>query len=184
MAKNINLTAAIVLMAISFVAGVLTRHYNIPPIPQVAELKNQLLPLVRKALPPNKLIEIVAYKKHTTLYVDRPYFETLGVIDLKGAYLVKIERHRKIPIKLHVISPVVAFRFINDGNDNSVFDGWTRTSDEVFVNGQSSQDNIVIRKQFEPGIHLIAAGGPVSSSPLLIKAFDRGVQRTDFEIQN
>ena len=62
MAKNINLTAAIVLMAIAFVAGVLTRHYNIPSIPQVAELKNQLLPLVRKALPPNKLIEIVAYK--------------------------------------------------------------------------------------------------------------------------
>ncbi len=122
---------------------------------------------VKDATPPK--IRILPYGKGTPLFSDRNYEDEIGSKSLESSYVVQLPRHFDGNITLVTNEPTIIYRLISDDNDNQTFSDWNQTEIPVLVNGASSKHTKVVSKAFNSGEIELPSGGPVCSSPLLVK---------------
>lgn len=119
------------------------------------------------ATPPK--VRILPYAKGTPLFSDRNYEDEIGSTPLESSYVVQLPRHFDGNITLITSDQVIIYRLISDDNDNQIFTDWNLTEIPVLVNGASSKHTKVVSKAFNSGEIELASGGPVCSSPVLVK---------------
>lgn len=112
---------------------------------------------------------ITQYTKGMPLFSDRTYHDTIGDKALESLYLIQIPRHRKFPIEFESSTPIEVLRLVSDANDNQIFEDWEKSDIKVYVKGASCIHTGVVTKTFEPGKITLSPGGPVASSPILIR---------------
>jgi hypothetical protein len=160
--------------------GVVWRHYNLAPFPQLHHWKNS-----PTLFPERNATAIVLYDKTVPLFLDRLFLDGSGTNAFDGSYLIQIQRHRHEDIKLLAKKELIAYRLLSDhpANDNSVFADWGYTDIRVKVVGDSCTHQSVVKKKLSVGVHLLPAGGPVASSPLLIKVVGQDTHDLSFEVR-
>tara|TARA_B100000212_G_C27241462_1_gene476074 strand:+ start:106 stop:627 length:522 start_codon:yes stop_codon:yes gene_type:complete len=121
----------------------------------------------KNATPPN--IRILPYAKGTPLFSDRNYEDELGSKSLEPSYVVQLPRHLDANITLMASEKIIIYRLLSDDNDNQIFSDWNLTEIPVLVNGASSKHTKVVSKAFNSGEIELSSGGPVCSSPVLVK---------------
>ena len=112
---------------------------------------------------------ITKYTKKIPVFSDRLYFDSIGDKRLEGLYLVQIPRHTRKNIKINAHKPITIYRFITDRNTNRSLHTWTATKIPIFVRGHTCTHTRVVKKDFPAGMITLHPGGPVASSPILIK---------------
>ena len=130
-----------------------------------SELNEQLT--AKNATPPK--IRILPYAKGTPLFSDRNYEDEIGSTTLEPGYVVQLPRHFDGNITLMASEQIIIYRFISDDNNNQIFSDWNITEIPVLVNGASSKHTKVVSKAFNAGEIELSSGGPVCSSPVLVK---------------
>ena len=119
------------------------------------------------ASPPK--IRILPYSKGIPLFSDRNYEDEIGSKTLEPSYVVQLPRHFDGNITLVANEPSIIYRLISDDNDNQIFSDWNVTEIPVLVNGVSSKHTKVVTKAINAGEIELSSGGPVCSSPVLVK---------------
>ena len=114
-------------------------------------------------------IRILPYAKGTPLFSDRNYEDEIGSKSLEPSYVVQFPRHFDGNITLVANEPSIIYRLISDDNDNQIFSDWNVTEIPVLVNGVSSKHTKVVTKAINAGEIVLSSGGPVCSSPVLVK---------------
>ena len=165
--------------------GVAWRHYNIAPFPQLHRWAHpKTIPLTPHGpIPKHNATAIVLYKKNVPLFIDRHYFDSSGTEIFDGSYLIQIQRHRTTSIKLLAQKGLIAYRILSESNDNTPFADWERSNVKAMVQGYGCAHEIIVHKKLAPGEHLLPAGGPIASSPLLIKVIEQDISDLGFEVQ-
>lgn len=148
------------------------------PFPQLHEWRYP--PEVR--VPLSEKMLITRYTAGTPVYLDRQYFDTIGDERLEGLFLVQIPRHRLDNVVIEAHRPVAIYRFISDDNINTDFDSWTSSDIPIKVRGHSTTFTGVVEKDFPAGIITLHPGGPVASSPILIKVRNYTAPPLAFEL--
>ena len=132
-----------------------------------------MLVLVGSSLPLPRQLEIVAYAgDRVSVYSNRNYVNTLGHAALLGLEIVRLPRHHQHDIRLRSETPLVAYRFLCDRNQNASFDDWRREPVEVFVKGNSCTFREVVSRELPAGEHRLTPGGPKAAAPLLVRSGD------------
>jgi len=121
----------------------------------------------KNATPPK--IRILPYAKGVPLFSDRNYEDEIGSITLEPGYVVQLPRHFDGNITLMAREQIIIYRLISDENDNQIFSDWNLTEIPVLVNGSSSKHTKVVSKAYKAGEIELSSGGPVCSSPVLVK---------------
>ena len=121
----------------------------------------------KNATPPK--IRILPYAQGTPLFIDRNYEDEIGSKSLESSYVVQLPRHFDGNITLVANEPTIIYRLISDDNDNQLFSDWNVTEIPVLVNGSSSKHTKVVSKAYKAGEIELSSGGPVCSSPVLVK---------------
>jgi hypothetical protein len=150
------------------------------PFPQ---LYNWKYPLETR-VPLSKKIIITRYTAKTPVFVDRQYFDSIGDERLEGLFLVEIPRHHSENIIINSHRAVSIYRFLTDDNINTHFDSWTSSDIPIKVQGWSTTHTRVVKKDFPAGIITLNPGGPVASSPILIKVQEPTSLPLAFEVLN
>jgi len=115
-------------------------------------------------------LQVVPYEDgKTPLYSDRPYVNAKPV-PIVGYQAVLIRRHLRSDIEIRTGGSVDVVRLLSDVNDNSVFDEWESLEWALSVQGASSDYTRAVVKPFDGPEVRLPPGGPVSASPLLVKA--------------
>ena len=130
-----------------------------------SELNEQSI--AKNTTPPK--IRILPYSKGTPLFSDRNYEDEIGPTLLESSYVVQLPRHFDGNITLMTTEEIIIYRLISDDNDNQIFVDWNLTEIPVLVNGASSKHTKVVSKAFNSGEIELSSGGPVCSSPVLVK---------------
>ena len=123
----------------------------------------------KNAAPPK--LRILPYSKGTPLFSDRSYEDEIGSKSLESSYVVQLPRHFDGNITLVASEQIIIYRFISDDNNNQIFYDWNQTEIPVLVNGASSKHTKVISKAYKAGEVDLPSGGPVCSSPILVKHY-------------
>ena len=123
----------------------------------------------KNATPPK--IRILPYAQGTPLFSDRNYEDEIGSKSLEPSYVVQLPRHFDGNITLVASEQIIIYRFISDDNNNQIFYDWNQTEIPVLVNGASSKHTKVISKAYKAGEVDLPSGGPVCSSPILVKHY-------------
>ena len=172
--KIINKKFNFLLIAISFIIGIFWHKFQLEPIGMIREISNKYKLTFIKEKEMKKVkrwyeakFTFSIYKKGIPLFLDRSYSEEIGDSRLEGLYLIQIPRHFRKNIIIKSDIPITVYRMldINENNLNYIYE---KTDIKVKVVGHSLTHNIVVEKFFEPGIITLSAGGPTSSSPILI----------------
>ncbi len=148
------------------------------PFPQLNELKYP--PEVR--VPKSEKMITVIYTTETPVYSDRLYFDTIGDERLEDLSLVQIPRHHPDNMIIEAYRPITVYRFISDDNDNTPFDSWTPTDIPINVQGFTTTHTRVVKKDFPAGMITLNPGGPIASSPILIKVHNYTAPSFEFEV--
>lgn len=148
------------------------------PFPQIHEWRYP--PEVR--VPKSEKMVITRYSAGTSVFQDREYFDTIGDERLEGLYLVQIPRHYSDNIIIEAHTPVTIYRFISDDNVNTDFDSWTPSDIPIKVRGFTTTHTRVVTKDFPAGKITLPPGGPVASSPILIKVHNYTAPPLEFEV--
>ena len=135
--------------------------------------KNATLPKIR----------ILPYAKGTPLFSDRNYEDEIGSTTLEPGYVVQLPRHFDGNITLMASEKIIIYRLISDDNDNQIFSDWNLTEIPVLVNGSSSKHTKVLSKTFNAGEIQLSSGGPLCSSPVLVKQVKASVSICPFRIK-
>jgi len=112
----------------------------------------------------------VQYDVGVPLFSDRIYHDTIGNIAFDDTHVLQIPRHSTLPIRIELTSSVEIYRFITESNDNSIFEDWDVTGIKIGVYGHSCSHTKVVSKEFDKGTLILYPGGPIASSPILIKS--------------
>ncbi len=104
----------------------------------------------------------------TPVFRDRAYVNESPDPGLDGLRIVRIPRHLRFPIELELAEPARVLRFLSDENDNAPFADWEPLPALVNVPGRSCVLTRAVAKEFPPGVHALAPGGPVAAAPLLL----------------
>lgn len=158
------------------------------PIPQIRLVKEYFYPLEERKLTPAMLTQsidkiIVPYKSGVPVFSDRPYVDEIGHKALDGGYVVRIPRHLDYSVFLKIEKPVIIYRMLSPKNDNNVFKDWENTDLKSRVVGYSCSHTQIVKKQYEPGDYHLPAGGPESSSPIIVKESNKNTLNNDFPIK-
>lgn len=135
----------------------------------------------KNATPPK--IRILPYAKGTPLFSDRNYEDEIGSKTLDSSYVVQLPRHFDGNITLMTSEQIIVYRLISDDNDNQIFSDWNVTEIPVLVNGVSSKHSKVLSKAFNAGEIELSSGGPVCSSPVLVKQVKTTDSKFPFRIK-
>lgn len=114
-------------------------------------------------------IRILPYAKGTPLFSDRNYEDEIGSTPLESSYVVQLPRHFDGNITLISNESLIIYRLVSFENDNQIFSDWIQTEIPVLVNGATSKHTKVVSKAFNAGEIELSSGGPVCSSPVLVK---------------
>jgi hypothetical protein len=127
------------------------------------------------------------YSKHTPVFVDRLYFDSIGDNRLENLYLVQIPRHYHHKIRIKSSKDLIIYRAISDNNNNLHYDdnNWDLSDIRINIEGQSTSHTKVIKKLF-PANNLIdlIPGGPIASDPIFIMVKDYVTPSLQFKILN
>lgn len=164
----------------SFTLGMVSYKENLFPRQFLHELKSMLTTKEAKlasesieqskaknATPPK--MRILPYAKGTPLFSDRNYEDEIGSTLLEPSYVFQLPRHFDGNITLVASEKIIIYRLISDDNDNQIFSDWNVTEIPVLVNGSSSKHTKVVSKAYKVGEIELSSGGPVCSSPVLVK---------------
>jgi hypothetical protein len=127
---------------------------------------------------------ITRYTAGTPVYLDRPYYDTVGDERLEGLFLIQIPRHYSDDIVIRADSSLTIYRFLSDDNINTPFDSWTPTDIQVHVRGFSTAHTRVAKKDFAAGTITLNPGGPVASCPILVGVHNFRAPALGFEVLN
>jgi len=165
--KNFFLFFLVFFLGVS--TGVTLYKLNSPPISQLRFLKSFFFPPEDfKLLMAEKTnVFVTKYTKGVPLFSDRPYVDTVGPQELEGLTLIQIPRHSKQRFRIDSKKPLTVYRLVSDSNDNWLLDGYQKTDLKVNVVGNSIHREVV-KRSFPSGIIDLYAGGPTSSSPILL----------------
>ena len=108
------------------------------------------------------------YSFGVPMYLDHPYSDSIGDKRLEGLNIIKIARHQKADIRIYTKYPISIYRVTNDKN-NGLRHDFKNTDIKVNLVGISSIHDKVVKKDFKPGLIVLAAGGPISSSRILFE---------------
>jgi hypothetical protein len=163
-----------------FILGMLSYKENLLPRKIIHEIKSSFFsknqPIVSELnqetllkTAPRPKIRILPYAQGTLLFSDRNYEDTVGSRSLNSSYVIQIPRHFDGNITLSANERIIIYRLISSENNNQVFSDWNQTEIPVLVDGTSANHSSVISKNFQPGDITLYSGGPVCSSPILVK---------------
>jgi hypothetical protein len=150
------------------------------PFPQLYNWKYP----IEKRVPLSEKIIVTKYTAKTPVFVDRQYFDSIGDKRLEDLYLVQIPRHHKENIIINSHRALSIYRLITDDNINTPFDSWTSSDIPINVRGWSTKHTRVVNKDFPAGIITLNPGGPIASSPILIKVHNFTSASLPFEVIN
>lgn len=162
------------------VSGAQWHRLYLFPFPQLHELVNPT-DLVQQE---NEKIIISIYEKQLPVFSDRPYYDSVGDYRLDNSFLLQISRHRSKNITIESNAGVTIYRFISNDNLNKGVSGWHITDIPINIEGQSTTHTRVVKKFFHPGKIILEPGGPVASSPILIRPENYIAQPLGFKVLN
>lgn len=172
------LLVGLFLLTAGLVIGAQWYRLNLFPFPQLHEWK---YPPEKRVPKSNKMIT-VNYSTETPVFSDRLYFDTIGDERLEVLSLVQIPRHHKDDINIEAYRPITVYRLISDDNDNSPFESWSHTDIPINVRGFTTTHTRVVKKDFPAGTITLNPGGPIASSPILIKVHGYSAPNYEFEV--
>ena len=115
---KIKLFICIFILFIGLIIGAQWYRLYIFPFPQLHEWKSggeiSGQPYVEYS---GKLV-ITTYSKHTPVFLDRLYFDSISDNRLEGLYLVQIPRHYHDNIRIKPSKDLIIYRAISDNNNN------------------------------------------------------------------
>jgi len=135
------------------------KQFIVSELNQKTTLKEPLRPKIR----------VLPYAQGTPLFSDRNYEDTVGSKSFNSSYVIQIPRHFDGNITLLANERIIIYRLVSSENNNQVFSDWNQTETPVLVDGTSAKHSSVISKTFEPGDIILYSGGPICSSPILVK---------------
>jgi hypothetical protein len=175
-----------------FLFGMISYKENLLPRKLVHGIKSHIIPTDKPLSEPHHKafgnaqsppkIRILPYAQGTPLFSDRNYEDTIGSESLNSTYVIQIPRHFNGYLPLHVSKKIVIYRILSEQNDNQAFSDWNQTKIPVWVEGTSAKHSLVRSKSFETGIIKLYSGGPVCSSPILIKQLGIAPSHPPFRI--
>jgi hypothetical protein len=175
----------IILFLTGIVAGAAWKHFNIAPFPQLHRWTHPQSEMPSTTnIPERNAIAIVLYRKRVPLFIDRHYFDSSETEVFDGSYLIQVQRHRTNDLKLLVKKDLIAYRILSEANDNTPFADWDRSNLKAKVEGAGCTHEIIIQKKLAMGEHFLPAGGPIASSPLLVRIIGENASDPGFEIQS
>jgi hypothetical protein len=161
------------------VTGVQWHRLRLFPFPELHAWKYPPEGVVKSEKP-----VVTRYSAETPLFLDRPYYDTVGDERLEGLFLIQIPRHHADSIVINAERSLTIYRLISDDNLNTAFESWTPSDIRVHVRGYSTAHTRVVKKDFAAGTITLSSGGPVASSPILIEVHDLAVPALGFEVLN
>jgi hypothetical protein len=176
-----------------FLFGMISYKENLLPRKIIYEIKSHIIPKDKPLSeshhktsgnvqsPPK--FRILPYAQGTPLFIDRNYEDSIGSESLNSTYVIQLPRHFSGCLPLHVFKRILVYRILSTQNDNQVFFDWNKTEIQVCVEGASAKHSLVVSKTFEPGVIDLYSGGPICSSPILIKQPDIAPSAPPFSIQ-
>jgi len=180
---KIKLFICIFILFIGLIIGAQWHRLFIFPFPQLHEWKSGEEPYVELS---NKLV-ITIYSKHTPVFLDRLYFDSISDNRLEGLYLVQIPRHYHDNIRIKSSKDLIIYRAISDNNNNLYYfnNNWKSSDIQIKVQGFTTSHTKVIKKLF-PANNLIdlIPGGPIASDPIFIMVKDYVTPSLKFKILN
>jgi len=161
----------IILVLFFYVLGIMSYRYNWFPVAQIKNVKKYFIPASKPPIEVDRKdnLLITEYSKRFPVFSDRGYIDVVGDDRLDSTFVLQIPRHCSHEIRIELFRKVIIYRFLTSLNDNISFADWKKTDINVKVKGLSCVHTIVVSKIFEPGMHVLMSGGPVASSPILIK---------------
>jgi hypothetical protein len=184
---KIKLFICIFILFIGLIIGAQWHRLFIFPFPQLHEWKSGKeingQPYVELS---NKLV-ITTYSKHTPVFLDRLYFDSISDNRLEGLYLVQIPRHYNDNIRIKPSKDLIIYRAISNNNNNFHYDNnnWDSSDIQTNIKGSSTSHTKVVKKLF-PANNLIdlIPGGPIASDPIFIMVKDHLTPSLKFKILN
>lgn len=128
-------------------------------------------------------IRVLPYARGTPLFSDRNYEDSVGSDILNSSYVIQIPRHFDGNLTVNANKHIVIYRILSAQNNNQIFSDWNQTEIPVLVGGASAKHASVVSKIFEPGDIKLYSGGPVCSSPILIKQTEITKHELPFSIR-
>ena len=162
-----------------FLFGMISYKENLLPRKIIHRIKSYIIPKHIALLeykdnvsgnthiPPK--IRVLPYAKGTPLFSDRNYEDSVGSDILNSSYVIQIPRHFDGNLTIKANKHIVIYRILSTQNNNQIFSDWNQTEIPVLVDGSSVKHSSVISKNFKPGDITLYSGGPVCSSPILVK---------------
>ena len=176
--SRLSLMGYILCFLFGVVVGAQWHSLYLFPFPQLHDWKNsQKVPV-----PSSRKIVVTKYTAKTPVFLDRLYFDLIGDKRLEGLFLVQISRHQSDNININAYKAITIYRFITDDNTNTYVDSWTSSDIPIYVRGHSTNLTRVVKKDFPAGKITLHPGGPVASSPILIKVHDYTESPMEFEV--
>jgi len=169
----------ILVFGVGSVVGAIWFRFDIFPIPQLHDLI--IPPETRVPLDPNMVT--LKYTARTPVFLDKLYYDTVGDERLEGLSLLQIPRHHSEDVIIDVDGPSTIYRFISEDNDNTDFASWTPSDIPIHVRGYTTTHTRVVENDFPAGIITLKPGGPIASSPILIKVHDFTPTESTFEFE-
>jgi hypothetical protein len=115
----------------------------------------------------------------TSLYLDRPYANTVSNPALTGQRVVRLPRHLRFDVELELSARAKVIRLLSDENENAAFADWERDDAlRVAVPGRSCSLTRAVVRSFGPGTARLPAGGPVAAAPILVASDGEIVARS------
>ena len=146
------------------------------------EQDKQLLAKLQVLNSYNKIVIASNYTAGNPLFIDRNYFDQLGDKRLEGLFPILIQRHQQGLVVIKAKKDLIVYRLVSLTNDNQVFDEYEETDIKVKVVGSSSEHTKVLKKNFPAGVITLFAGGPISTSPILISVIGDAFPEFGFEL--
>lgn len=175
---RLSLIGYIVFLLFGVLVGVQWHRLYIFPFPQLQNWNNPQ----EEHVPLSKKMVITKYSTKTPVFLDRLYFDSIGDKRLEDLFLVQIPRHYSDDITINAYQPVTIYRFISDDNINTYFHSWTPSDIPIDVRGKSTKHTRIVKKDFPAGIITLQPGGPIASSPILIKVHNYTEPSLEFEV--
>ena len=167
-----------IVFTIGLVTGAQWFRLDLFPMPQLRDL---LRPPEARVPLSGKMV-ITTYTAETPVFVDRQYFDSIGDERLEGLYIVQIPRHHSDNVTIEAHKPVTIYRFISDDNTNTHFDSWTSSDIPIKVRGYTTTHTRVVEMDFPAGMITLNPGGPIASSPILIRVHNGTAPSLEFEV--
>ena len=151
----------------------ITKDKSSPAIHYITSANVQVTPQIR----------VLPYARGTPLFSDRNYEDSVGSDILNSSYVIQIPRHFDGNLTVNANKHIVIYRILSAQNNNQAFSDWNQTEIPVLVDGTSAKHASVVSKIFEPGDIKLYSGGPVCSSPILIKQTEITKHEPPFSIK-